>query len=221
MYFYILENYPRGDAETCVHPEKGHNVGDAPRCPACGRFVGMLTWLPPYRVVLELYGKQFGDFAFLVVGSDFLVSQRFRDLYAQLGLTGLSGFEPVEVVKVKSRKRKRSPAPPYYRVVVGYGGPAIDQAASGFEWIDPPTCPVCRSGNIMRWKRLLLEEGTWHGEDAFCPRGLSAFMVSERFKDACQQHGITNAFFTPAESAGGDFYPGLRDASELGLPRTT
>jgi hypothetical protein len=73
----------------------------------------------------------------------------------------------------------------------------------------------------MRWKGLIVEEGTWHGEDAFSPRGLSAFMVSERFKAACEQHGITNAVFTPAEESGHDFYPGLKDPSELGLPRTT
>ncbi len=68
----------------------------------------------------------------------------------------------------------------------------------------------------MRWQRLILEEGTWTGEDVFRPRGLSGqIMVTQRFKDACEQNGITNAFFTPAEDAGHDFYPGLKDPSEL------
>jgi hypothetical protein len=181
----------------------------------------MLTWFPPYSVVLELHGKEFGDFAFMA-GSDFLVSTRLRTLYESLGLTGLSGFDPVQILKVQSRKKRPIPPPGYYRVIVAYGGPAIDQVASGFEWIDPPNCPVCRSGNIMRWKRLVIEEGTWHGEDVFRPRGLAGeIMVSERFKEACEQGGITNAMFTPAEAAGRDFYPGLKDPGELDLPQAT
>ncbi len=85
---------------------------------------------------------------------------------------------------------------------------ALDMAASGFEWVDPPTCPQCRTGNIKRWKRLALEPGTWTGEDAFRPWGSNRIMVSERFKDACERHGIKNAEFTPAEQAGHDFYLG-------------
>jgi hypothetical protein len=71
----------------------------------------------------------------------------------------------------------------------------------------------------MRWKRLVVEAGTWTGEDAFRPRGLSGtILVSPRFKQVCEQHGIKNADFKPAEQAGHDFYPGLKDPSELNLP---
>jgi hypothetical protein len=216
MQFYVLDHFPSGDAETCASKETGYNLGDAPACPACGSAVGMLSWLPPFRVVLKLYGKEFGDFAFMGASNDFLVSQRFRDEYQRQSLTGLTGFDPVEVIRVKSRKKKRPEPPPYLRVGVSYGQPALDMPASGFEWLEPPTCPVCRTGNIIRWKRLVLESGTWTGEDAFRPRGLSGtIMVTERFKHACEEHQIKNAIFTPAEAAGHDFYPGLTDPSEL------
>ncbi len=89
-----------------------------------------------------------------------------------------------------------------------YGGTALDLAASGFEWLEPPTCPVCHKATIVRWKRLIVKDGTWTGEDIFRPRGMSGTsMVSQRFKDACELHGIKNAVFEPAETSGHDFYP--------------
>ncbi len=216
MQFYALNKYPRGDADTCAAKPHDAELGDAELCPACGGPVSSLRWLPPFRVDLELYGKQFGDFAFLSGGNDFLVSQKFREVYFSLGLSGLTGFDLVDVRRVKGRKRTKLVPPAYFRVCPTRGEPAMDQVASGCEWIKPPTCPVCRSGVIMRWRRIVVEEGTWTGEDAFRLRGLGGtVMVTQRFKDACEQNGITNAYFTPAEEAGHDFYPGLKDPSEL------
>jgi hypothetical protein len=215
--FYELRKWARGDAETCFSEQKGYRQGDAARCPVSGAAVSMLTWLPPFRVELELYGKHFGDLA-LDVGNSFLVSQKFRQAYYQDGLTGLVGFDPVEVtkVKIKSRRKIQSRPPMYFRVSVMRGQAALDMAASGFEWVEPPTCPQCRTGNIKRWKRLALEPATWTGEDAFLPWGSNSIVVSQRFKDACERHRIKNAVFTSAEEAGHDFYPG-----ETGTDATT
>jgi hypothetical protein len=175
----------------------------------------MLRWLPPYRVELELFGKEFGDFVF-GVGSDFLVSQTFVELYHQSALTGLCGFEAVEVVKIRSRRRKRPEPPPYFRAGVVRSRAAIDFAASGFEWLEPPACGECRSGQIVRWQRVIIENETWTGEDIFIARGLpGTFIVSERFKGVCEHNDVKNALFTPAESYGHDFYPGLKDPSAL------
>ena len=219
MQFYSLDKSPDGDAETCAWEEAGHGRGDAQACPNCGSIIGMLEWLPPFRVDLKLYGKEFGDFVFLPGSHDFLVSQKFRDVYHKHGITGLANFDPVEVIAVKSRRKRLSKPPMYFRVLANYGQTAIDLAASGFEWIDPPTCSLCRNGIKMRWKRLVLEEGTWTGEDAFRPRGLSGTtMVSQRFKDVCEQHDIKNAVFIPADESSCDFYPGLKNPSELDRP---
>jgi hypothetical protein len=67
--------------------------------------------------------------------NDFLVSERFKEVYEARHLTGLTGFDPVEVIKIKSHKKLRSEPPSYFRVGVYYGQPALDQAASGCEWI--------------------------------------------------------------------------------------
>lgn len=208
MRFYALERFPRGDAETCYGKEEGYGVGDAASCPVCSATVSMLTWLPPFRVDLELHGKNFGDFAFAPGADSILVTQKFRDVYHDRNLSGLSGFDVVEVLQVKSRKRVLPAPPKYFRVSVKYGNPALDLTASGFQWHEPPKCTYCREASTIRWERLVLEEGTWSGEDIFCPRGLSGIdMVSQRFKDVCEQNGITNAVFRPAELAGHDFEP--------------
>jgi len=208
--FYSLNTNPDGDAETCVREEEGYHHGDAARCKICGAPTSMLAWLPPFRANLELFGRVFGDLAFLGASTDFLVSQKFRQAYYQAGLTGLIGFDPVEVLKVKSR-RKHLPQPPmYFRVQAHYGTTALDLPASGMEWLERPTCDYCQVATIVRWKRLVVKDGTWSGEDIFRPRGMSGeTMVSQRFKDACEQHRITNAYFTPAEESGYDFYPGM------------
>jgi hypothetical protein len=99
---------------------------------------------------------------------------------------------------------------------VSRGRTAIDLAASGFEWLEPPTCPECRSAIIVRWQRVVIEEETWTGDDIFIARGLpGTYVVSERFKGVCDEHHIKNAVFVPAESYGHDFYPGMKDPSEL------
>jgi hypothetical protein len=218
MQFYVLDEFPRGPADTCMSKVKGYSQGDAARCPKCREYVSLLSWLPPFRVVLKLVGNEFGDLVF-GVGDDFLVSQHFRDLYQRHGLSGLSGFEPVEVIKVKSRRKKRPNPPPYFRAVVIRSRTAIDLAASGFEWLEPPTCMECRLGTIARWKRVVIGEGTWTGDDIFFPRGLSGrIFVSERFKQVCENNHVTNAIFLPAESLAHDYYPGLKDPSELYAP---
>ena len=54
-----------------------------------------LTWLPPYEGELELLGKDFGD---VVIGpcGGLLITERFAEDFKAEGLTGLSGFHPVE-----------------------------------------------------------------------------------------------------------------------------
>ena len=218
MSFFVLDSFPRGSADTEMTEAKGYVQGDALRCRGCGRYVGGLKWLAPYRAELALHGREFGDFVF-GGGDDFLVSQNFVTIYRRHGLTGLSGLEPVEIVKVKSRRKKGPEPPPYFHVVVSRSRTAIDLAASGFEWLEPPNCMECRLGDIIRWKRIVIEDGTWTGEDIFIARGLSGtILTSERFKVVCNDNHITNAIFVPAESYGHDFYPGLKDPSELYRP---
>ena len=183
------------DACTEAFKAPGTKFGDTLQCATCRRTIGMLRWLPPFRAELEARGSQFGDLAFFGVGDSFLVSQRFRDIYIHHHLTGLEGFEPVEIVRVKRKKKSLGNPPTYLRAAVCRGKTALDLTASGFEWIAPPSCPDCLNGTMRSWKRTIVDESTWTGEDIFIPRGLNAFIVSERFKDVCESNGVTNAVF--------------------------
>jgi len=217
MKFYVLNKRASpSESPACMDflPVDPVNIGpDAPKCSTCGRFIGLLPWLPPYRVELETYGKLFADLA-SGPSSDVLISEKFRQLVEEHEVTGFEGFDPVEVVRVKKHRRFSGEPPPYYRVSVVRSQAAIDQVASGFDGYEGPVfriCPVCRSGAAVypkRWQRIILEPGTWSGEDIFVARGLAGtYLVSERFKVLCEENGITNVVLIPAEEYAHDFYP--------------
>ncbi len=209
--FYILththcETRVRGD--TGAGEEPPWNRGEAPVCPACGEYVGLLPWLPPHRAELVCYDREFGDLAF-PGGESILVSERFKSLYHQYELIGLTGFEPVEIVRVVRRARCPKIPPPYYHVQVTRTEAAIDLGRSGFVWTHPEkVCRVCREGGgIRRWERIIIEEPTWKGEDIFIPRGLTIIVTSERFKRFCDQEQFINAVLVPAEEFWDDMEP--------------
>lgn len=215
MRFYVLERKPTKQKEssrTDVMQEVGFSVDEAPRCRACARFIGMLKWLPPYRVEIDTWGDHFGDCAFGGGCEWFLVSDRFRTLCAQSGITGLSGFYPVEAAKItRHNKKLRGTPPQYFKVDVVRSQTAVDPAASGFEWSEGTTlCPVClfpKEGVIKRWRGIVVRSETWQGEDIFVPRGGGELVTTSRFKELCELNEVKNAVFVPAESYSHDYYP--------------
>ena len=95
--FFVLEEGGVGSrCDVDVEKVEPVNRTDAPRCPHCGDIIGLLTWLPPYRVKLELHGEELGDFI-KGTGNERLISERFVEAFRAEGLTGLEGFHPVEV----------------------------------------------------------------------------------------------------------------------------
>ena len=200
--FFVLEKgatFSRYDADAeAVEPE---NHGEGADCPRCGYPIGMFTWLPPYRVELELYGEQSGDFI-QVAGDDLLVSERFAHAFREAGLTGLEGFHPVEVVRVRRKQRgsRLAHIPCYFAVKACFGRAAVDLTRSRLRYGKPPTCEDCRSAGLEAIHGFTLEEGTWRGEDIFHPRGLLGVLtVSERFERFVAKHGFTNMRLTPTE----------------------
>jgi hypothetical protein len=210
MQFYVLQpeaiathQQARTDAMTAY----GTKYGDAPRCEGCGKFIGKRPWLPPHRVEIETWGRVFGDLAF-PTASTILVSLRFKELWASQELSGLGNFEPVEVVKVVRRRKLLEEPPEYFTADVILSRAVVDNAASGIEMERAPTCSVCRLGDgIKRWKAIIIEPGTWGGEDIFLPRWAGNLLVTSKFKDFCDANKITNAIFIPAEEYGHDFCP--------------
>lgn len=208
--FYALkerQKETRCDTEFAyLEPDR---TGNAPCCPACGGCIGSLTSLPPYNIELELWDTGYGDIAF-GPGNHILVSERFKILWEEHGLTGLDGFALVSVKELIKHVRFEASPPEYYLTSVVQSEAAIDQIQSGFEWEsgEEPKCDHCRLGGIKRWKRIVLEPNTWSGENIFRPRGLSGtIMVDQRFKEFVDQFKITNCCLIPAEEYAHDFYP--------------
>src|SRR5688500_3319273 len=122
MKFFVLKKRPEAGeipaVTECVYVD-GSPMGEAPRCPACGAFIGALPLLPTIRVELETWGNEFGDLAFGWGGDELLLRDRFWKLYQHSGLTGLIDIGPVEMAKLKSHRKLREPAPRYYCCRVG------------------------------------------------------------------------------------------------------
>ncbi len=209
MKFFVLQN-PKADERTAVTdflPVDGSRTGEAPRCSACGRFIGMLPLLPPVRVELETWGTNFGDIAF-GPSEELLVSARFWKLYQDSDLTGLIDVGSVEVVKLKSHQKPRKAAPRYHCCRVGLSKAAVDDAKSALEREEPATCKECRLGGIIkRIRRVVLEPSSWSGEDNFFSRGLpGTILASEKFEKFCRENQISNCLLIPAEEFSFDHY---------------
>ncbi|HSP81388.1 MAG TPA: hypothetical protein VLQ93_22915 [Myxococcaceae bacterium] len=200
--FYMLEDEMGGRYDTKFSKAEPIHRGEAPLCPSCGRALGMLEWLPPYRAELELYGEAPGDFV-EGPGYEFLISERFAEAYRAEGLNGLIGFHPVEVMRVRRKgKGPRPTAVPRYLVVSAcFGRAAVDEARSRIRRPGPITCAECRSAGVDTLHGVALEPGTWQGEDLFRPRGLQGrLVVSARFRDFVERHGLHNMKLTPTEA---------------------
>lgn len=209
MPFYVLEEPKARESDAIIdfYKVKGSKTGSAPKCPACGAFTGMLPLLPPLRFELETWGSRFGDLGFRGSG-DLLVSERFKDEFLKSGLIGFPEFVPAEITKVVSRRRINKPAPRYFLARPVQSRTAVDTRASGIDYGRPWTCPECRSGLIKRLRRLVLEPGTWSGEDVFVARGLPGTTItSQRFKEFCDRHAFSNCVLIPADQYHFDFYP--------------
>lgn len=199
--FFVLDNEKWESHDTEFYRvDEDDDVGEAPQCPRCGRFIGMLPWLPPYRVALDLHGKELGDFMTGVGNS--LVSERFVEAFRAEGLRGFEGFHPVEVRRVRRQRRGPKPAivPGYFLVTPVFGSAVVDEARSRLRRHSPITCDWCRLTGVDGIYGFALEQGSWNGDDVFIPRGLSGTMiVSERFADFVARHGFTNMKLTPTE----------------------
>jgi len=213
MTFYVLEapKSDQSDAETiCLDAEKTQ-MGTAPRCPVCGAAVGQLRPLPPRQIEVALGGRRFGDLGF-GLGTELLVSERFRDAFVKSGLTGLPVFTPAEIIGVIARFGKiPTPIPSYFVAAPARSRAIIDDRASGIDYSQRWKCKECKSGMMMRLRRLVLEPGSWSGEDIFIARGLPGTVItSERFKQFCDRHSFSNCFLVDADRYHFDFFPNDR-----------
>lgn len=198
---FVLEDDVWGPHDTRFDTVAPANIGKAPRCSQCDAPIGMRTWLPPYRAELELYGQDLGDFV-AGPGYEVLISERMVEAFRAEGLTGLLGFHPVEVVRVRRKRKGPKPGalPHYFAATACFGRGAIDDVRSRIRRDQAVTCPECRNSGVDSIHGFTLAPGSWQGEDVFRPRGLQGrLLVSERFAQLIQQHQLTNMKLTPTE----------------------
>ncbi|MDC0707686.1 hypothetical protein POL68_04325 [Stigmatella sp. ncwal1] len=211
--FFVIEEDTFGIHDTQAYAAEPVHYGDAPRCPSCNDILAMKTWLPPFRIELELHGKDFGDFV-KGPGNSLLLSERMAEAYLKQELTGLLGFHPAEVVRV--RRKGASPkvrTPPRYQVVIPcFSQAAVDVTRSHLRYNDPVTCQECRSAGLQSAHGFALEAGTWQGEDMFRARGMPGKnIVSWRLAELIASHSLTNMKLIPTEEY-------IRDPLRLGPP---
>jgi hypothetical protein len=131
-----------------------------------------------------------------------MVSERFLDGYRASGMSGIAHIDPpAEIVRVGNRPIGSvfPPPPRYHNVWYVYGGASLDEGRSGA--VRPPVnCAHCRR-SIDGFERVILEDGSWRGDDIFDSFGLPGhILVTSRFKELCDEWEMTGATFIPAES---------------------
>ena len=145
--------------------------------------------------------RAFGDFV-EASGYDFLISERMAQAFRAEGLTGLTGFHPVEVGHLRRKRKglKVEAVPRYVVVSPCFGRGAVDDARSRIRRTAPIACTECRCTGLDSIHGYTLEDGTWQGEDVFRPRGCQgSVVVSPRFEEFVRRHGLTNMRLIPTE----------------------
>ena len=210
MNFYILKetNYKtdKDFADTeCLRAGGMSSLGKgAPVCPQCGKFVGGMIWIPPYKIELVMYTNQFGNV--IDKGEELVVDEYFKSCFEKTDLTGIEFLGEAEITKFtcrwKAKKRQLGTPPQYYVARIKYGCAAIDHNKSGSVFDDgcEPTCDYCRTGIIRRYPRIVIDESTWDGTDIFLARGKgSTITTSQRFKDWWDSCNFNNCKVVPSE----------------------
>jgi hypothetical protein len=206
MQFFVVGDRRTEDLnyDADVSGMKPENIGEAPRCPVCNEFVGMLPWLPPYHAEIVVHGKMLGDW--VRRGMDVLVSDRFRQAWQDAGLRGIEEFSPVERLRVRPARLGRRPLS-YYHIQPRHYGTQVDLEHSLIDYGGPVTCEKCKAGSLDSVRGFAIDESSWTGEDLFVPWGLNGdIVVTDRVRQLRDEHGLTNMNMTPVEEYLLDFY---------------
>ena len=182
------------------------NYGEAPRCPACGDFIGMREWLPPYRVRL-VEGTKASTPADVITGpgfTSFITSERLVTEFQLSGLTGVERWEPVQIEGYNdyegdpiaqaavSRSYKLAILPkPSTRT-------KLDEMYAIYTGA-PPDCPVCYAPRILEsYEGIVVDETSWNRADIFHVTNLGVILVTDRFAEFCQAGEFTGIQLLPA-----------------------
>jgi len=197
MRFYILEYIVGVDAETAFDSVGKVKRGEAPVCPDCGSYAGMIPWLPPYRVSLQAYGTALGDIAF-GVSNNLLLSTSFLAAWRSMELSGFESVEPVHIVSIRPGRYAKNPER-YWFAAPPPASARIDRERSVI--IRPkPDCSRCGApGPTGAILKLRIDERSWNGDDIFVAWGSSRLFVTERVVELARDFGLRNVTTIPIE----------------------
>jgi hypothetical protein len=176
------------------------NEAPAERCPSCGGAVALPAWQAPYRVELIASGALLADVAF-GAHTDLLVTERFVDFWKAAGFTGLSGFDPVEVLDVSALTTFTGIERDYFHCTVGRVDSMLDDKESEAERTGGMPCTHCGFGGVLKHlRRVVLKDRPAPEPDLFVVKGLStAVLASARFATALKASRVIGCLLVPAD----------------------
>lgn len=206
MRFYVLDHLCHTPLDPwkelyCRCEQEDLVVGESSFvCDGCGKGVGIASWESPRKLVLS--HANCGD---IVPGIlRLVVSSRFRAVYREAGLTGLTEFLVIDHVRVQ--RQPDALVPDLLATWPNYAYTTIDEAASGLLRKRPAECDRCRGSMLWKLDRIVLNEETWDGSDVFVCTGLpGAVIVSELFVEAVDRAALTNFTFVGLDDYSFDF----------------
>jgi hypothetical protein len=163
---------------------------EAPRCPKCGRFVGMMGWEAPRQARLISHGVSRSDVAFRS-RSDFLVTERFVAAFAQLELTGIDSFDPVDTTGATFGME-------WFFVQYEESRVRLDPSRSDVIG-EPSGCTWCVYAGIDSVKHLAVQDIGAVVDIARLRTLPSLVVVTERFLSLADVVELSNAAFVPLD----------------------
>jgi hypothetical protein len=161
-----------------------------PGCPRCGNAVGLLPWLPPYRVILDQFGDEYEDIVLGAGGSDFLVSERLLSWWAGQEFSGLDNCTPTDVVRVRCKK-PHSSTPQYYSVSIEHDQSQFDSRKSKVIRSRRSTCTLCEGYDLDSIGPIVFIEESLTGKDMF--RCINGYIIALSKRAYC---GLRQQDFT-------------------------
>lgn len=125
MMFYLFDDETKyydpakGNRQYRRKWSEGYQVddhrGDCERCPECGKAISLLQWIEPRKI--RLTSGKYPDRLSHWLHEKLVVSERFVECYQAEGLTGITAFQPIEIVKAAG---KNANPPKYFRAEIAY-----------------------------------------------------------------------------------------------------
>ena len=172
----------------------------AERCVACGGATAPPAWLAPYQADLVASAAVLADVAF-GPRTDLLVTKEFLAFWKQSRLTGLTGFEPVEIRDISAATTFNGADRDYFHCAVSRTDAMIDDKESEAERTGGMPCNFCGFGGVLKHlRRVVLRNAPLPGPDVFVVKGLNtAVLTNRRFADAWAASRLSGCQLVPAD----------------------